>query len=221
MSKCLTALLSGAIVIGAASAAHATILPFYGLYPDDTNSGKPVPAGYGDNVSSISTGSFTYRQGTEGWSSNVTADFSSTTYVWAQGLGDLTPANQTAVVYGKNGPITVTLTAAPGYTVTLFDMDLAGEKSDRTSPEITVKNQEGATLFLQENVVAPQIGHNHFSFGPGITGQTLILNIDTTGTYNGYGMSNLRFEQSVIPEPASLSLLTLGAVGLLARRRKA
>jgi hypothetical protein len=152
-------------------------------------------------------------------------------YLWNEDYGDLTN-----VIYDNfaNWLTEVRFTAAPGYQVTLESFDIAAWPSTvnntslagMTVKAVTDANSPGSvTLWsagpdgavLVRGDVAGVDVHDHYT--PNVTvqsGTTLSL---LYGDHGNLGIDNIRFSQSLIPEPASLALLA-GAMVVSASRRR-
>lgn len=243
-------ILSAALTAAAAGfhgAAQATVLIFdqsrsaTGTDVVPIVNGADVPQDYGDNVTgspmAVSGGAFTYGEGGEGFTPNVTAEYFSDTGVvmWATGYGDLTNVLLAHTLPG--GPaantLNVRLTADPGYDVELFGFDLAGYFADYVINGVSVLSG-AVTLFSQANVSvegnATGPGHTAFDFSAApLVGPELLIRIDVAnlavGSQDNIGLDNIRFGQTppaAVPLPAAVWLLASGCVGLLgvARRRR-
>lgn len=204
-----------------------------------TSAGGLLPDDYGDNVSELSMavpgGSFTYGDGGEGFTPNVTVDiFTSNATatdlggrLWQNGYGDLVN-----VVFG-DGPgtagspiLNLLLRADPGFVVDLYGFDLAGFGSDYTIAGVEIF--AGTTsLFSAPNVLiegnAVGAGHTSFDFTSPLSAAELLVVLDfsnlASGIQDNIGLDSVRFGQTPppppIPEPGT-ALLAL--VGLLALR---
>jgi len=199
---------------------------------------------YGNRISSFNTGNYSY--GTAGgltphisisYNSNVTAptqcsfaDSTPCVYWWDNGLGDLTNVIAQGATSGPSmGVIQITLTADPGYLVTLNSFDLTGWPFEgyptETISSVTV-GYGGSYAFSQNNVVVPFANNGHITIAPNVTGHTLMLTINANNLpyyfADNIALDNLEFSQSSNPEPATLSLcgLALVSIGFLRRRRR-
>ncbi|MEO6436629.1 MAG: PEP-CTERM sorting domain-containing protein, partial [Tepidisphaeraceae bacterium] len=128
---------------------------------------------------------------------------------------------ENAAGVGAGGSLILTFTADPGYAVTLTSVDLGGYTGnfqlnrEGGDPGLTVTG--GAIPYAS----SPTTGNpNTVLFGPGVTGSVLTLIASRTDTIVNVGISNIQFSQSAIPEPASLGMIALGGLGVLARRRR-
>jgi hypothetical protein len=231
-----------------AASAQATVLTF-DPYPgcnENQNyvpcNGSDLPDTYGDRVTSIVTGGFTYG-GDLGFTPNVTVSYGplpscldapgapvcSRFGIWSSIFGDLS----WSLDNNNDTPdsIEITFVADDGYLVTLYSVDLAlinpSVHSVPCNPcalPISAIGDSGI-LFLDAGLsVAPiELTHTHVSFGSGVSSKTLTLVLDTTvlGVDSDLvGLDNIRFSQSVIvPEPATTALMLTGLVGLALPRR--
>lgn len=228
------------------SPATATILTFDQARDSATQtivvpagSGGVLPGDYGDNVTSaamaVPGGVFTYGDGGEGFTPDVTVDFftslatpsDSRIRLWQSGYGDL--AN---VIFGE-GPgtagspiIEFVLTAAAGFVVDFYGLDLAGFGSDYTIASVEVFGN-GAALFAQANVLVDGTGgHTTFAFATPLSSQEIRVRIDVSnlapGIQDNIGVDSVRFGQTPprVPEPALELLAALGTtLTLLGRSR--
>lgn len=200
-----------------------------------TSSGGRLPPDYGDNatgsVMAVPGGFFTYGDGGEGFTPDVTVDIFSAeatetnprVNLWQTGYGDLVN------VIFPEGPgtagapmLSVRLTAAPGYEVDLYGFDLAGFGVDYVIASVSVF-AEGTTLFSETNVVvqgdatAPR--HTTFAFATPLSAPELLVQIDVSnlapGIQDNIGMDSIRFGQTpphIVPEPSIWQIVV--AIGL-------
>lgn len=208
-----------------------------------TSSGGIVPADYGDHVTStrmsVPGGIFTYGEGGEGFTPDVSLDIFSAAAtetdprvnLWQDGYGDLVN-----VVFAE-GPgtagaplLSVRFTAATGYQVDLYGFDLAGFGSDYTIAGVSVF--AGATTLYSEADVLVQgdlsgPGHTSFTFDEPLSAPELLLQVDLSnlpaGIQDNVALDNLRFGQNPpgVPEPATLLLALPGIAALFVRRARA
>jgi hypothetical protein len=200
-----------------------------------TAAGSSVPQDYGDHVNgavmNVPGGQFTYGNGGEGFTPNVTVDYSSGTdvFLWTTQYGDLTNVLYAHALAGIPNPnsLTVRLAADSGFQVQLYAFDLAGwSNADYTISAVSVLGGM-TTLFSQSNVLVegnftgPR--HSTFNFASPLIAQDLSIVIDFSnlpgGTQDNIGLDNIRFGQtspSVTPvsEPGAALLLVSGLLGL-------
>lgn len=211
-----------------------------------TSSGGTLPADYGDRVTgavmAVPGGSFTYGDGGEGFTPNVTVDIFSAAAtptdprvnLWQTGYGDLVN-----VIFAE-GPgtagaplLSVRFTADPGYTVDLYGFELAGFGTDYVIDGVTVF--AGATTLFSEtdvlvegNLSGPR--RTSFAFGTPLSAPDLLLQVDlsnlASGIQDNVGMDAIRFGQtpppsfSTVPEPATAPLLLAGLAFTVVSRRR-
>ncbi len=210
------------VVVGMAAMSQATVMTF-----QDLNLGNYgiIPNTYGDNVTGPgSAPNGTYLLG-NGWTPNVVTDYrtvdpSGTTYVsyvdlWNAGYGDL-PNVAFAATNGYYAEIT--LTADAGLDVVLNSFDIASYTSvERPVAQLQILDGARNVLWNADGHTIPA-GNVHSSFSPGIRGNVLILR---WGDDWNTGVSNINFDQAnPVPEPATLTILSLAAVAALRRRSR-
>jgi len=215
----------GLAALGATSAS-ATVLTF------DIDNSKPnnniaMIQSYGDRVATTVQGAATYGVGAEGFTPNVLVSYDDgpqgSLIRWTTNYGDLVNVLENEV--DSSSYMDIVFTADPGFKVALFGFDLAGwPQADYTLPGVQVTSG-AATLFSQSNVlvqgnaVGPR--HTSFSFGSGLTGDTLSLRLNLAGlgsNSDNIGIDNIRFGQvaapvAPVPEPAGWALMVLGIGG--------
>jgi hypothetical protein len=193
----------------------------------------PIPQDYGDNVTGPLMGTFSYG-GSNGFTPNISVMYDlggSTTAFWNVEYGDLTN-----VAYTVSPAVRVTLSAQPGFSVTLNSFDLGGwQNQDYTVNSVRVIGPGNAILFEQLNV--PIEGdfngprHSPFVFNNLTSNSFLAIIVDVSNlnfSSDNIGIDNVSFTQNVLgggataPEPGTtafvLPLLVTG-VGIAIRRR--
>jgi hypothetical protein len=207
-----------------------------------TSSGGTLPADYGDQVTgavmAVPGGFFTYGEGGEGFTPDVSVDIFSAAAtatdprvsLWQTGYGDLVN------VIFADGPgtagaplLSVRLTAAPGYAVDLYGFELAGFGVDYVITGVSVFGG-ATTLFSEANVLVqgdlsgPR--HTTVAFATPLSAPELLLQVDlsnlASGVQDNVAMDSIRFGQTPrlsVPEPATALLLLAGlALAGVARR---
>lgn len=214
-----------------------------------TVSGQNLPPDYGHRVTAgvmdVPGGQFTYGEAGEGYTPNVsTTIFSGAaspvgpgTGLWRDGYGDL---SNVLIANNASNVLAVRLSADAGFQVGLFGFDLAGwPNADYTIESVSVAG-DGGLLYALANV--PVEGdldgprHTAFAFDGGLFADELLLTIAFAnlgaGQHDNIGLDNLRFGQtppaptpgggtgaSEVPEPGTLPLLALAALGAWWTRR--
>lgn len=198
-----------------------------------TSSGGTLPADYGDHVTGAVTavpgGFFTYGDGGEGFTPNVSVDIFSAAAtatdprvnLWQTGYGDLVN------VIFADGPgtagaplLSVRLAAAPGYAVDLYGFELAGFGTDYVIAGVSVF--AGATTLFSATDVLVQgdlSGERHttFAFTTPLSAPELLVQMDlsnlASGIQDNVAMDSIRFGQTpppAVPEPSIALLLLVG-----------
>jgi hypothetical protein len=197
-----------------------TILPF------ESASGFSLSdfSTYGDRITSPTQGGLPY--GGAANTPRIVIDFGPSTFGWYSNYGDLSSVIYTAA---SDGVLRVTLTADPGYMVSLNSFDLAGwSQTDHVTKSVKIFDSLGHSLFSQSNVLVQgdNVGPRHTAFSfTSLTSQIINIQIDASNITDAFGaetvgLDNLRFTQ--VPEPGSLTLAAAGAVaiGMLLRKRR-
>ncbi|HEU4429422.1 MAG TPA: hypothetical protein VFT98_11755 [Myxococcota bacterium] len=228
-------------------AARATVLLFdeernaTGSTVVPTSAGGALPADYGDNVTgavmAVPGGFFTYGNGGEGFTPDVTLEIFSAAAtatdprvnLWQDGYGDLVN------VIFSDGPgtagapsLSIRLTAAPGFAVDLYGFELAGFGTDYVIAGVSVI-AGAATLFSQTDVLvegdAAGPGHTTFAFATPLSAAELLLVVDVSnlspGIQDNVALDSVRFGQTpprTVPEPSAGATL-LAAAGVAGAAR--
>jgi hypothetical protein len=214
--RIFSVLTASALLLGSvAPSASAAVLDFdipmkSDQRPDGQENDQPVVAGYGDNLADTP---------------DVTVDFAAANFYNYGGAagGTIYPSG------GQNSSLSITFRAVNGSAVQLNSFDVARYEDDSPStisyflkigdlaeqeffatPVPKLDGPQGQNPFLTVDLGGVQSAPNG----------TIVLRVPVVGPSN-YDpiIDNVAFAQ--VPEPTSLGLLGLGAVGMLARRRRA
>jgi hypothetical protein len=207
-----------------------------------TSSGGRLPGDYGDQVTgpvmAVPGGFFTYGDGGEGFTPDVSVDIFSAAAtatdprvrLWQTGYGDLVNVIFTEGPGTAGAPLlSVRLTAAAGYAVDLYGFELAGFGQDYVIAGVSVF-AGAATLFSEANVLVEGdlsgARHTTFAFATPLSAPELLVQVDlsnlASGIQDNVGMDSIRFGQTpprIVPEP-DLALLLLGGLVLTAVARQ-
>jgi hypothetical protein len=211
-------------LFAALSSASATVLTFD---IDGATEFSAMPQAYGDNVTSTTMGSFHYGSA-GGFTPNIVVSYigpaaNTELSFWDTGYSDLTNVVENEDD-GENG-YTLRFNAGSGVFVRLDGFDLGNFGAAVTLPGLSVVDGNGNVLFSQTNIMVPANSQPHldFDFASGLFGAELNIIVDTTGlggNSDNIGLDNLEFEESAVPEPTTLALLLLGAIGGATMLRK-
>ena len=180
----------------------------------------PILPTLGSNANAAGNG---YSEGS-GWTPNVAVSMMTTNSSggmidphiawWSDGFGDL---HNVGFHTTDGGFARITLTANPGFLVTLNSFDLGGYSVDRTASRLRIMDENGTDLWNQSG--ATILNATHSSFTPSVTSSKLVLEY---GTNWNIGIDNVNFTQmsAPVPEPVSMLILSTGLLGLAHRRRK-
>jgi hypothetical protein len=187
--------------------AQSTTLPFDGI------SNLDLLAGYGDRVTGAVTGAFTYG-GTGSYTPNVLLGFGCAeggfnfqAFPWSGGYNDLINIIYASVAgtAGAGGELQVTLTADPGYRVSVQSFDIGNWGAAITLPYVRVTNENGAVVFEELNVALNESAstiERNFVLSPAPVGRILTVRISLdglAGSADNVGLDNLTFGQQTGP----------------------
>jgi len=212
------------LLLGATSA-NATVLIFDKEDPNFANN-EVVPQIYGDRVAAtIDANEYKYKYEVgNGFTPNVVVDYNPDDAqqqfeIFEGGFGDL---NRALGDFDSDVSGEILLTPDPGFFVHLNSFDVAAWNIGSSAGQIVVfdgLNSEDEVWsysgdFAQDN------SRDSFSFSPAVSSTTAIrIRSPNFGTL---GIDNINFDQSVVPEPATIALWSLAGLlcTYLARRRR-
>ena len=188
-----------------------------------------IPTAYGDSVTSLTNGTFSYGQG-NGFTPNITVDYatratsngsilSNNLDWWSTGYGNLTNVAFPITSAGHFGE--VTLTPGAGFAVKLNGFDLAGYfQNDHSGQTIRILDDLGVLQeFTSFTVVGVGPSHSPFSFTD-LVSRSGSLRIQYAFNDWNVGIDNIHFEQvSPVPIPGAILLYGAGLAGLAAYGR--
>lgn len=164
-----------------------------------------VPDDYGDNARVQFSGAYHYGP-QSGATPNVAVSYGAGVRTWDDDFGDL--ANVAFCATEAGGVLEITLSADPGYAVTLRSADLAGwSRRDYTVDAIRVFDGAGTAVFsaaverVEGDSAGP--GHTHVVFN-NVTASSLTLRVDARSLLldsDNVGIDNLEFGQTPSPGP--------------------
>lgn len=219
---CLLALAGAAMMFAGYSQAQATILTFDLQAAGNTS----MPQAYGDNVNAASDATGSYGVGAEGYTPNVTVAYGAPgegSTRWGTGYADLTNVYENET--DGDTTLTLTLTADPGYQVVLYEFDMGAWSASLTFNGFTVTDLDHNIVLASEgSTFLSNSTHSHFDFGggSGVSASNMQIVFDLSGlggNSDNVGVDNIRIGQ-VVPEPASLALVTVGGLHVIRRRRR-
>lgn len=209
-----TVALGGAVAALPAPAA-ATVLDFSGAIctSDPCANGGTILQSYGDGAGvDVNYASYNYPAGTL---------FQPDLIYWDAAYGDLH-----GVVWGGADSVSsssrITLTALPGYEISLLSFDIATYLANSASSPVLIESLGGSSILAAEIPTLWPL-HNHVGVNSAWFTDGIALNWGPDG-FN-VGLDNIAFEVRAItggpvPEPATWAMLILGfaAVGDTLRR---
>jgi hypothetical protein len=188
----------------------------------------PLSQEYGDRITSTAMGSFSYGIDS-GYTPNISVTYTGTPggplgsdlCVWGSWS-----TQETNVLNNEDDGeplLRIDFTADSGYLVNLHSFDLTAYLGGTfTVDNLLIQNQNGALLSESGISINGPINYNDDDEGTIWSGTqiSIILDLTSVGRENdSIGLDNIKFSQSV-PEPATMSLLAVGAMALLKRRRQ-
>jgi hypothetical protein len=185
-----------------------------------------IPTTYGDNVTSLTNGSFSYGMG-NGFTPNITVDYvtratSNGSIVknnlewWNFNYGNLTNVAFPTNSSGHFGELT--LTPGAGFAVKLNGFDLGGwSQIDHSGQTIRILDDLGILQeFTNFTVLGAGPSHSPFSFTD-LVSRSGDLRIQYAFNDWNVGIDNIHFEQvSPVPIPGAILLYGAGLAGLAA-----
>lgn len=209
------------LALGLAGSAMAGTLLTYDIR--NVAAGVLQDQAYGDRVTGPSDAVGSYGTDNGVYTPNVVATHGGAPRVWTTGYGNLTNVHYNDF---DGQDITLTLTADPGFLVTLQSFDLAAFGSNHTIPNtaITVSDGGGNVLF---SLAGPLVvsGSTHNSFTPSVSAQSLLLTIHVgqlSLASDNVALDNVLFSQQTadnVPEPATFGLMA-GALATFVWKRR-
>jgi hypothetical protein len=163
-----------------------------------------LPDEYGDRVTALTMGSFSYAESGEGFTPNVEVEYvrgPAQPAWWGPNYGDLQ-----GVLYEERdgfGELEIVFRADPGFAVVLYSWDMAAytpqSPSDPIINSVFVSNGIGCDRFRQDDAAISAATRTAFNFSSNpIAGRVIRLTFDSSnlgGASDNIGFDNIRFGQ--------------------------
>jgi hypothetical protein len=209
--KTLLAAVTAVIGLSAAQA-PAAVIAYYDFQDPGPNANDPSVPEYGPEITaaSVSGGDFT-GNGT----------FSARAYEFVNGIA----VNRRLDINNADPAVfTSSLTIEPGFQLNLTGLSFTAFSNRNSSVTVTINGtQVYSSPVTGDSSNPPNAEAGTFSL-LGLTGTIpVVVSFDLVGATANRdgGFDDFQLTGTVVPEPASLSLLALGGLGLLRRRRGA
>ncbi|MFO0734039.1 MAG: hypothetical protein U0231_21055, partial [Nitrospiraceae bacterium] len=189
-----------------------------------------ISSPYGSNVTSLTSGSFSYGQG-NGFTPNIAVGYatkdlttnavvSPTLLHWDVGNGDLVNVAFPSRLSGHYGEIA--LLPQAGTQVRLNSFDLSGFAGNVPGQTVRVMDGLGTLAeFTNFTVIGDGPGHSPFAFGPGLVSRSGALRVQFGFDKWDVAIDNVNFDQlAPVPLPPAVLLMGTGLAGLGAWLRR-
>lgn len=221
--KRIASLLICLAIVSLTSISHADILIFEGF--GDPDNRPLIPQDYGDRITQLNDPVTGYIYGAgNGPTPNVTVDYifddpNDGDFTLWNGYGDL---NGALGHFNFNVEGEIALNADAGFNVVLNTFDIAPFQIDRDG---IVRVLDGDDNVLFDTGVLTFDSTSRWSYGgSALIASTLriqsFLPDGTTGGWGDFALDNVNFDQRAVPEPSTITLLSLFATGIVAFRRR-